>query len=338
MKRIPELDALRGIAVLSVVLYHAYPQTFFAGWIGVDLFFVLSGFLISSVILEHVSDRGFFATFYFRRALRIWPIYYLTLLAVLALNAASPNGYPTTGLLWHVFFVQNLPHYWRGVTPPFVATFGPSWSVAVEEQFYLFWPITIWLAGRRRVVPISCALLAVAVSARAIGLPNCLLGSRLDGLALGSILAVSMPSMRAITAVGLTGAATLFAALITHWGDPIPRCEPIIFLAAAALFFGVVGAAIRLTGTRAMWPLRLRPLRWLGTVSYAMYMFHFPILVYTPAVLSRLGVMSGPVIGLVEMALILGLPAISYRFIEGPILTLKDRAVYGARRASLLRT
>src|ERR1700744_3920986 len=96
-ERVPELDALRGLAAVGVAAYHAYPYTFFLGWIGVDLFFVLSGFLITSIILEHAGKPGFFGTFYFRRALRILPVYYLTLFAALALNRASHAGYSTAG-------------------------------------------------------------------------------------------------------------------------------------------------------------------------------------------------------------------------------------------------
>src|SRR3954466_11966508 len=108
MKRIKELDALRGLAALTIVLFHVYPHQVFMGWSAVDLFFVLSGYLITSIIINNLSNKGFLTSFYSRRILRIWPVYYLTLAAVLILNAFSRTGYPTDGLFQHLTFTQNI--------------------------------------------------------------------------------------------------------------------------------------------------------------------------------------------------------------------------------------
>ena len=143
---IPELQGLRGIAVLSVVLYHCHPRlagTWFYGaslwgWAGVNLFFVLSGFLITSILLEARGKPHYFRNFYGRRALRIWPVYVLVLV-VCYLNAPWFIG-PTvwdafrTAPWWaYLLFLQNLFHL---ALPPAI---GPTWSLAIEEQYYFLW-------------------------------------------------------------------------------------------------------------------------------------------------------------------------------------------------------
>src|SRR5437868_3369959 len=126
MRRIPELDSLRGLAAVGVVFFHAYPYVFFVGWCCVDLFFVLSGFLITSIILHEGGKRGFAKVFYFRRMIRIWPVYYVALASVLFLNSLSRTGHSTQGLPYNLLFLQNIQGYWKGTIPPFPASFGPS--------------------------------------------------------------------------------------------------------------------------------------------------------------------------------------------------------------------
>ena len=343
MRRVPELDALRGLAALGVVLYHAYPHVFFLGWSCVDLFFVLSGFLITTAILEHVRDRGFFAAFYFRRSLRIWPIYYLTLLAVLLANAMSRQGYGTDGIIWHLFFLQNIQHYVHAATPAFPHPFSPSWSVAIEEQFYLLWPATLWLCGRGAAIPVALGLIVLSVIARVGGWPYDILIGRGDGLAFGAVLAAlwrSVPAsepgrsqrmsalMKRFLAFGL--AASLFASVIaiTFWQNPIPQWTPIAFPVFGALWFGIVGLVLCRTGSKLLWPLRLPVLRWLGSISYAMYMFHLPIMTYSPALLERCGVHSVAAQTVIEWLAIFGLPTVSYWVMEKPLLSLKRLLPY----------
>src|SRR4051794_29428646 len=106
MKRTPELDAVRGLAAVGVVLFHASPFNFTCGWSCVDLFFVLSGYLITTIICHQSKEKGFLRTFYLRRIYRIWPVYFLTLAAVLLLNQYSRTGYQTTGLISHLAFCK----------------------------------------------------------------------------------------------------------------------------------------------------------------------------------------------------------------------------------------
>src|SRR5580704_15437936 len=154
---IPQLDGLRGIAVLLVLAQHtlggsrrdsigsladlvAVPAR--CGWVGVDLFFVLSGFLITRILLQTRGARNRYFVFYARRALRIWPVYFpLVLIAYLAnpwLPSALQSSFGARSWLLVVLFCQNLPALGAGVALP--AILAPTWSLAVEEQFYLLWP------------------------------------------------------------------------------------------------------------------------------------------------------------------------------------------------------
>ena len=143
---IPELQGLRGLAVLAVVLYHSRPRLagtpLYApaqwGWAGVNLFFVLSGFLITSILFESQTSPKYFRNFYGRRALRIWPVYVLVLI-VCYLNAPWFIGLPILAAIrtapwWaYLLFLQNLFHL---ALPPAIS---PTWSLAIEEQYYFLW-------------------------------------------------------------------------------------------------------------------------------------------------------------------------------------------------------
>jgi peptidoglycan/LPS O-acetylase OafA/YrhL len=172
MRRIPELDALRGIAILLVLVHHTEFAVLYAPeltrlmWLGVDLFFVLSGFLITEILLRKPKDRGFILNFYARRALRIWPPYYLLVLFVwlfgTPLFGSSLQG---RALVHYLTFTQNVSF------APMELAFHPAlqstWSLAVEEQFYLLWP-PLTLGFRRRALAVTLTgiiLLAVVVRA-----------------------------------------------------------------------------------------------------------------------------------------------------------------------------
>ena len=119
MRRIPELDSIRGLAATTILLYHLVPATFHFGWAGVDCFFVLSSYLITSILLEYRKGPGFFVNFYARRSLRIWPIYYLCLVSLVAANAALRLGEPLEGLPYYATYTQNITLYWGQQPPPF---------------------------------------------------------------------------------------------------------------------------------------------------------------------------------------------------------------------------
>ncbi len=189
MTRTPAGTSLGSFALLA---FHLWPGTFFFGWTRVDLFFVLSGYLITSIILRQLDQPRFLRRFWTRRALRIWPTYYV-LLAFICVRASCQGNSPRLdALLEHLSFTQNVPYYWEGAVPGFPYGAQQTWSLAIEEQFYLVWPILIVLAGRAMVVPLAVWLLLSAIAARWAGLYPIVALSRCDGLALGTILAATL--------------------------------------------------------------------------------------------------------------------------------------------------
>src|SRR5919106_250426 len=181
---IPALDGLRGIAVILVMLHHfalygtkpvslfvdkALKAVLLSGWIGVDLFFVLSGFLITGILIDSKGGTRYFRTFYARRFLRIFPLYYGFLLAFLVLvPLLHPVGSAFTALLteqgWYWTYLIN----WKiGLTGwPEYYILGHFWTLAVEEQFSVFWPLVVFFSGRKTLLRTCCLLLLVCLAIR----------------------------------------------------------------------------------------------------------------------------------------------------------------------------
>jgi peptidoglycan/LPS O-acetylase OafA/YrhL len=179
-RSIPQLDRLRGLAILLVLMNHtkkAAPQYFDGilrqGWIGVDLFFVLSGFLITGILWESRGEKGYFKRFYVRRILRIWPVYLIILFLVFAivplirhlsgLSAGTLLGEPY-GVWAYLLFIQNL----LGPALYYSPLLSITWSLAIEEQFYLVWPAILRICRRLIILPILLAGLSAAPLIRLI--------------------------------------------------------------------------------------------------------------------------------------------------------------------------
>lgn len=341
--RIPELDGLRGLAALGIVLYHSNPKRLPAGWAAVDLFFVLSGFLITSIILRHGREAGFLRNFYMRRGLRIWPIYFLTIGAFVLLNPFLPSPCNWKALPFDLTYTQTMPLYWSAKMQIFSRYLRHTWTLAVEEQFYLIWPVLVLLVGRRGVIPLSLATVAGAVLARSQGLSLMLLASRADGLAMGGLLAALLQHApageremkRRLGGLGvcvLTGVAGLVA-LGTTVGLRLPQGPPpwpaLSILAFNLTWFGVVGVAAVGTGQGWISVLRWPRLRWLGQVSYGLYLYHLPIMILSGDIARGFGLRGqpfwreGPTLALCFVA-----AALSWRYVEEPILRLKSRFEY----------
>jgi peptidoglycan/LPS O-acetylase OafA/YrhL len=289
---IPELQGLRGLAVLAVVFYHCHPRlegtwVHYAslwGWAGVNLFFVLSGFLITSILLESRNKDKYFRNFYGRRALRIWPVYVLVLV-VAYLNApwfigpTITQAIKTAPWLAYIFFVQNLFHL---ALPPAI---GPTWSLAIEEQYYFLWaPIVRFL---RRPWMLAAVLAAALITSPIFRLANLHWMTlthtliHLDGIALGSLLALGLFTLplhrRHWLWIGLGAMVIGFSATATVAGG-----TAFLDSALAVAFAGAVLAAIASTGARN--PLNgllsRGPLAFYGRISYGLYMTHIMIFIY----------------------------------------------------------
>jgi peptidoglycan/LPS O-acetylase OafA/YrhL len=350
MRRIPELDGLRGLAAVAVLLAHLgegrWPLVGW-GWTAVNLFFVLSGYLITGIVLREGRAPGFFAAFYARRVLRIWPTYFLTIAAILLVNPLPGRAASTAGLPWYLTFTQNVPRYWGRETPPFHEDFNPAWSVALEEQFYLLWPAVVLLAGPRRVVPVALGLIGLGLAARLAGFSTYLLLAQCDGFAFGGLLAAMVasrpdaPRSRGLIAACL--AALAVAATVPLWGRLLVRAiggaaatnpergVALIITGADAASFAVVGLAVAYSGSRWLAPLRGAWARRLGEVSYGLYLYHLPIFGNLDAVGLRLGVAPSLPFDAFKAAVALGVAVASWHLIERPILGLKHRFAY--RRA-----
>ena len=292
---IPELQGLRGLAVLAVVIYHCNARlegmwVYGAvrwGWIGVNLFFTLSGFLITSILIEARDKPHYFRNFYARRVLRIWPVYFL----LLAVCYAVPEWF--LGDTWahqaqwkivlaYIFFAQNLRHV------PLPGTLGPTWSLAIEEQYYFIWaPIVRFARGRLRwVLPAAgVAMLAISPAFRLSHIhwmndpPHTLI--HLDGIAMGSLLAMAIYGIpltrRQWVWIGLAAAVMGFISVGTIFAG-----TSFLDTGLAIGFAGVVLASVAGTGSQnpLAWLLRRGPLPFYGQISYGMYMTHILVFVY----------------------------------------------------------
>jgi peptidoglycan/LPS O-acetylase OafA/YrhL len=290
---IPELQGLRGLAVLAVVLYHCHPRLqgtwlyypSLWGWAGVNLFFVLSGFLITSILLEARDKPHYFRNFYARRALRIWPVY-LLVLALCYANAPWFIGLPVVAALktaswWaYLLFLQNLFHL---ALPPAI---GQTWSLAIEEQYYFVWAPVIrllrppWMLAAVSIAAlVGCPLLRMLHFAWLTPTHTLI---HLDGIALGSLLALALYtshlSRRAWLWIGILGFALGVLATAT-----IAAGTAFLDSALALAFGGAVLAAIASTGARNPLNALLRrgPLAFYGRISYGLYMIHIMVFIYS---------------------------------------------------------
>ncbi|AGA30349.1 acyltransferase family protein [Singulisphaera acidiphila] len=287
--KIPELDALRGLGSIAILAWHLWPSKFFYGWSRVDLFFVLSGYLITSSILRYGWSRGFFLTFWARRALRIWPTYYLLLGALCAITVSKGDSVPIEGLLTHIAFIQYATYYWSESVPEFLPGASQTWSLAIEEQYYIVWPLIVVLAGRSLLVPIALCLIANSVAFRSAGLNPVVTLARCDGLALGAILASlgtdceqTYRSRRVNLALAVSGIVSvlwLFCFTGTQTGRAIEAHQrgSMHVLIVNIVFFSLIGLIVLNTGHRILWPLRLQPLAYLGKISYGIFLYHLLI-------------------------------------------------------------
>ena len=289
-RRIPELDAIRGAAVLIVIVHHLYLTTgtrwdWFLehGWMAVDLFFLLSGYLITTIIITHDSGTKFFRSFYVRRSLRIWPIYYLSLLTILLLTFVWSGAPPFApgSLLRYLTFTQETPLYWSAAAHSH-PLLGHFWSLAVEEQFYLFWPLIVVIVGRKGMIPACLALIGLAIAARCAGLHRHLLISRCDALAGGAMLAMLTLHGRKSVLPVLGFAAVILASLLSLVSYAVFVDRSILHQDALLLFvtpslFGLLGMVICLQGHPLLAVLRNRALCYCGTISYGIYVYHWII-------------------------------------------------------------
>jgi peptidoglycan/LPS O-acetylase OafA/YrhL len=340
-----EIDGLRAIAVIAVLIFHAFPHALPGGFLGVDIFFVISGYLITGIISSDI-DRGEFSivTFYQRRIRRIYPALIAVLIATLIAGFIILPPTQMHQLGWHVmgasFFIPNLV-LWsetgyfdvRSLTKPLLHL----WSLGVEEQFYIVWPLVLLLVKRLRLnIVMSLAAIVIASLAYNIHLefaaPTAAFYSPLSRaweLGLGGLIACRQHANLAAryrTLFATVGALLIFCALAFATDAKFSSSY-----AAAA----VAGAGLVISsgpGNVVALALSRRPLVAVGLISYPLYLWHWPILV-----LARNGQDYLPVsttLKLIAAAVVLGV--CTYWFVERPVRRLRLRKASLTLLAALL--
>lgn len=269
-KHIPALDGLRGLAIILILVFHFFiagplqPLIYF-GQSGVELFFVLSGFLITGILLDTKDQPGYLRVFYARRALRILPLYYgVLLIFAIASSHFEQIAWFAQSQGWFWSYLQNFFFLKNGFQVPL----GHFWSLAIEEQYYLFWPFAVLLFNRKWLTWVCIALIVTSITLRFINrdpmFAFCFPLARLDGLAIGSLIAVRKTFNKAGSLMLVS--LIILALLIVFKIHPLK-----IF--GLALFFGSLLMMV-LNSENGRRVFSTPVLRFFGKYSYGMYVFN----------------------------------------------------------------
>ena len=363
----PALDGLRGLAVLLVMVHHyvrsytsltdfhsrvIHLTTFM--WAGVDLFFVLSGFLITGILVETLRSTNYLRTFYARRILRIFPLYYgllVLVFVVLPLVGMGASTESPSKLLNLLTFTTNIHFALSGWGNN---AFDVYWSLAVEEQFYLFWPLTLLLVPTRYHKALIIAGLAACIVVRYIGVKIgvsavflfTMLPTHADGLLVGALLAIVIRERRKLPALGTKIPVVIFLIVVAFfvactlqflglrpYYDAWNTRGAMFYYLVIAAAFGCVLVILIAEPNPIQRLFTNRYLRRVGTYSYCLYLIHqfavpFVNWFYWKTGFERLLQMGSPVwMDLAHLSalflLSFGVAALSWRFVEQPILRLK---------------
>jgi peptidoglycan/LPS O-acetylase OafA/YrhL len=343
----PALDGLRGLAILLVVFYHnfGFINYFFFGWLGVDLFFVLSGFLITDILLKTKNDPHYLKNFYGRRVLRIFPIYYLVLIIFLliipSLNAGLLNlDYYQAHQIWLWVYLQNWLYIFKP-PPPDSLSLSHLWSLAVEEQFYLIWPFVILLIGK--VKPLfffMLSLLIIVIAVRflvwlyhieKIAYFNLYTFSRIDGICIGSMLALlrqfnSRFLQKNIAGIVFTlaGLNFIFYFFNNAYSFSFPFLAIIGYTTFAVIFGILVNEAVN-NNKIIVLLFNNRFMKFFGKISYGLYIFHWQIYLILRNLVINL---PNIIISIIATIIAIVVSCLSFEFFESKILKLKKNFKY----------
>ena len=337
MKKIPQLDAVRGIAVLLVLVHNTdrYPSLHLQwisanGWMGVDLFFVLSGFLITGILLDTKQSKGYFKNFYARRCLRIWPLYYAVLffmfIVVPIVRPSEANAvFGARSAPWwsYLFFLQNFL-----VPVPSMATgpLGVTWSLAVEEQFYLFWPLIVRFCEESQLRKITIAVICISpalrfyLSTRGVEIysnPFC----RWDGLMAGALLALLLRTpgfvgSKLVNRAWIALLVTISLALISESFQT--KWITFSLTAFASLSFVYLALYSRQRWLQSI--LNNRFLTYSGTISYGIYLLQkIPLDAVKTFHWENHYILALPITAMTTYLM----ATLSWNFLEKPFLNLK---------------
>ncbi len=344
------LDGFRGLAVLAVIAFHYLPRTGLGplgllaslGWTGVDGFLVLSGFLITGILYRQRGAPGYFRNFYTRRALRLFPLYYSVLLLAFVVSLFA--GHPwRVGHLGFVFYSANamLSHD-QSLGDLGIFNMRHFWTLALEEQFYLLWPWVVGSRLSRKALLLVCASgIGIAIACRillyvahaSLWIEYYSLPTRMDSLLIGAAIALMPLPGKTFARWGLGVAALSYACLALSAGNSFFTATPIVLAGYTVLgvLYGSLLVLALHSGTLASRLLSVAPLRFLGKLSYGLYLWHYlfsqqaekltewiQARVY-PQALGSVAAFA------VMLSLSIAIAMASYRWIERPFLKLKDR-------------
>ena len=367
----PGLDGVRGVAVGLVFMVHFLQKWGNIGWMGVLIFFVLSGFLITGVLYDGRNEIHRFRNFYVRRTLRIFPLFYFIWLLVLVGAFFLQEQWRPMLLLWPVYLgnfarffagTSAVDHIYTGI-PWFPIEIGHFWSLAVEEQFYLLWPLVVFSVSDRKVLIRICSIAVVAVllfricivpvvphSFLEMGFFYRMTFTQADAFLFGGLIALMLrgPRKAAILRLGppLFWSALVALALVAWLNGPGPHLSKVVpespWMSGYGFTFvdfvagGMILSALR-PGNLLFRVLTLQPLRVLGRYSYGFYVYHVLLLPLRPLYLW--GSWSTPIIVVhfcIDFLIVLAVSAASYHFLEMPFLRMKRRfTVHGNRPVPL---
>jgi peptidoglycan/LPS O-acetylase OafA/YrhL len=333
---LPALDGLRGMAVLLVVLFHCFTLPF--GWVGVNLFFVLSGFLITRILLERHEQADYFTRFYRNRVLRIFPLYFTVIVFYFTIKYVLYGINMQHSPLYFLFFVQNFLYAKTGFTH--TTALQHTWSLAIEEQFYLFFPLIVYFFKKNLGFFISIAVFIVLIvrfsyafhadwCTAYIATP-----CRIDGLLMGAGLAYFKIENRSnkqilIYTSGLLIFIIAFLSVFFKGKGLVSNgiSYTLIDLAAAYLVFECTKKASANEQNNSFQRFFSNNfLRFLGKYSYGLYVYHWLIYstfrlhlrpFFPPVLWAKVSV------SLLAVALSMALALLSYHFLEKPFLNLK---------------
>ena len=351
---VPELDGLRGLAILLVMIHRFWPRAgglaahnglAGIGWIGVDLFFVVSGFLITGILLDTRDDPHHLRNFYARRVLRIFPLFYVLvagMLVVFPLHDGAVYLRRAGSPLWYLLQLGNMPEAVLRHDPPY--WLAPVWSLAIEEQFYLSFPWLVRALDRRRLAKILVGVIAFGPVVRTFGLlwfPQLdrfqyeFTLCRFDEIAAGCLLAVIVrqpterqPRSRTLAAIAVGAVAV---ALVSGLDRATVFGRTLGYSVVGAGFAATVLLVVRARGDAHLAALRFSPLRYLGKLCFGLYLLHRPADTLVTSAAVHLG--ADPLAGWlipVKLAAAVALASLSWFVLERPILRQKRR--FGSRR------
>jgi peptidoglycan/LPS O-acetylase OafA/YrhL len=363
---VAELDGLRGIAILLVMIHRMYPHTrdmpwpIEAGWAGVDLFFVISGFLIAGILIDSRNDPDYFRNFYARRVLRIFPLFYLLVGGMLlAFPLAGHHAFlrEAGSPLWYLLQLGNIPESLLGRDPPY--WLAPIWSLAIEEQFYLTFPLLVrWSEPARLgrwLVTIALLALGFRLATTALvpdreRIQYLFTLCRLDTIAIGCLLAVFVRSARyqawrttlpRVLAPVVAGSVAV--GLVTQLDRTTWFGRTFGYDVVAIGFAALVLLVLERRDRAATAILRIAPLRYMGKLCFGLYLLHRPADTLVTALLARARLDEASLAWVpVKIAVALALATVSWRVIEQPFLRQKHRftskAVRIAARPAVVTT